>query len=144
MDMAGVEKRYSITGDAALKIMTAVYERANAQGKAVYIAVVDGTGGLVGLLGHEKCPVMCRQVCQDKAYTAFATRMKTSKWKGYVYSTPEDDRQVMMSQKGFIAASGGAPIVVEGIVAGGIGVSGAGQQEDEDLADYGAALIGEL
>lgn len=142
--MAGVEKRYSITGDAALKIMTAVYERANAQGKAVYIAVVDGTGGLVGLLGHEKCPVMCRQVCQDKAYTAFATRMKTSKWKGYVYSTPEDDRQVMMSQKGFIAASGGAPIVVEGIVAGGIGVSGAGQQEDEDLADYGAALIGEL
>ena len=142
--MAGVEKRYSITGDAALKIMTAVYERANAQGKAVYIAVTDGTGGLVGLLGHEKCPVMCRQVCQDKAYTAFATRMKTSKWKGYVYSTPEDDRQVMMSQKGFIAASGGAPIVVEGIVAGGIGVSGAGQQEDEDLADYGAALIGEL
>ena len=142
--MAGVEKRYSITGDAALKIMTAVYERANAQGKAVYIAVVDGTGGSVGLLGHEKCPVMCRQVCQDKAYTAFATRMKTSKWKGYVYSTPEDDRQVMMSQKGFIAASGGAPIVVEGIVAGGIGVSGAGQQEDEDLADYGAALIGEL
>lgn len=142
--MAGVEKRYSITGDAALKIMTAVYERANAQGKAVYIAVVDGTGGLVGLLGHEKCPVMCRQVCQDKAYTAFATRMKTSKWKGYVYSTPEDDRQVMMSQKGFIAASGGAPVVVEGIVAGGIGVSGAGQQEDEDLADYGAALIGEL
>jgi len=142
--MAGVEKRLSITGDAALHIMTKVYERANEMGKAVYIAVTDGTGGLVGLLGHEKCPIMCRQVCQDKAYTAFATRMKTSKWKGYVYSTPEDDRQVMMSQPRFIAASGGAPIMVEGIVAGGIGVSGAGQQEDEDLADYGAALIGEL
>jgi uncharacterized protein GlcG (DUF336 family) len=113
-------------------------------GKAVYIAVTDGTGGLVGLLGHEKCPVMCRQVCQDKAYTAFATRMKTSKWKFYVYSTPEDDRQVMMSQPGFIAASGGAPIVFDGIVAGGIGVSGAGQQEDEDLADYGASLIGQM
>jgi len=142
--MAGVEKRYSITGDAAFRIMNAVYERANQQGKAVYIAVVDGAGGLVGLLGHEKCPVMCRQVAQDKAYTAYATRMKTAKWKAYVYSVPEDDRQVMMSQAGFIAASGGAPIVVEGIVAGGIGVSGAGQQEDEDLADYGASLIGEL
>lgn len=142
--MAGVEKRYSITGDAALKIMAAVYERANGMGKAVYIAVTDGTGGLVGLLGHEKCPVMCRQVCQDKAYTAFATRMKTSKWKGYVYSTPEDDRQVMMSQPGFIAASGGAPIMFDGIVAGGIGVSGAGQQEDEYLADYGASLVGDM
>jgi glc operon protein GlcG len=139
--MAGVEKRYSITGDAALNIMTKVYERANAMGKAVYIAVTDGTGGLVGLLGHEKCPVMCRQVCQDKAYTAFATRMKTGKWKAYVYSCPEDDKQVMLSQPGFIAASGGAPIMVDGIVAGGIGVSGAGQQEDEDLADYGASLV---
>lgn len=124
--------------------MNAVYERANAQGKAIYIAVVDGTGGLVGLLGHEKCPVMCRQVAQDKAYTAYATRMKTAKWKAYVYSVPEDDRQVMMSQKGFIAASGGAPMFVDGIVAGAIAVSGAGQQEDEDLADYGASLIGEL
>ncbi|MDB5396658.1 MAG: heme-binding protein [Rhodospirillales bacterium] len=142
--MAGVEKRSSITGEAALRILTRVYERANEQGKAVFIAVVDGTGGLVGLLAHEKCPVMCRQVCQDKAYTAYATRMKTSKWKAYVYSCPEDDRQVMMSQPGFIAASGGAPIVVDGIVAGGIGVSGAGQQEDEDLADYGASLVGEM
>jgi uncharacterized protein GlcG (DUF336 family) len=142
--MAGLEQRYSITGEAALKIMAKVYEGAAAQGKAVYVAVVDGTGGLVGLLGHEKCPVMCRKVAQDKAYTAFATRMKTSIWKAYVYSVPEDDRQVMMSQPGFIAASGGAPIVVDGIVAGGIGVSGAGQQEDEELADYGAALIGEL
>jgi uncharacterized protein GlcG (DUF336 family) len=142
--VGGVEKRYSITGDAALRIMTAVYERANAQGKAVYIAVTDGGGGLVGLLGHEKCPVMCRQVAQDKAYTAYATRMKTAKWKAYVYSCPEDDKQVMLSQPGFIAASGGAPILVEGIVAGGIGVSGAGQKEDEDLADYGAALIAAL
>ena len=140
--MADVEKRYSITGDAALKIIAEVYERANAMGKAVYIAVTDGTGGLVGLLGHEKCPVMCRKVAQDKAYTAFATRMKTSKWKGYVYSTPEDDRQVMLNQPGFIAASGGCPIVIDGIVAGGVGVSGAGQQEDEDLAEFGAALVG--
>ena len=143
--MAGVEQRYSITGDAALHIMTKVYERANAMGKAaVYIAVTDGTGGLVGLLGHEKCPVMCRKVAQDKAYTAFATRMKTAKWKAYVYSCPEDDKQVMISQPGFIAASGGAPIMVDGVVAGGIGVSGAGQKEDEELADYGASLIGQL
>ena len=143
--MAGVGKRYSITGDAALKIMTRVYERAAQIGKAaVYIAIVDGTGGLVGLLGHEKCPVMCRKVAQDKAYTAFATRMRTAQWKAYVYSCGEDDKQVMITQPGFIAASGGAPIMVDGLVAGAIAVSGAGQKEDEELADYGAALIGEL
>jgi len=83
-------------------------------------------------------------VAQDKAYTAFATRMRTAQWKAYVYSCGEDDKQVMISQPGFIAASGGAPILVDGIVAGAIAVSGAGQKEDEELADYGAALIGEL
>jgi glc operon protein GlcG len=142
--MAGAEKRYSITGEAALEIMTRIYERANAMNKAVYIAVTDGTGGLVGLLGHEKCPVMCRKVAQDKAYTAFATRMKTAQWKAYVYSCGEDDKYVMLNQPGFIAASGGAPIVIDGVVAGGIGVSGAGQQADEELADFGAALIGAM
>ena len=140
--MADVEKRYSITGEAALKIMAQVYERANAMGKAVYIAVTDGTGGLVGLLGHEKCPVMCRKVAQDKAYTAFATRMKTAQWKAYVYSCGEDDKYVMLNQPGFIAASGGAPILIDGIVAGAVAVSGAGQQADEDLADFGASLVG--
>ena len=140
--MAEVEKRYSITGEAALKIMTQVFERANAMGKAVYIAVTDGTGGLVGLLGHKKCPVMCRKVAQDKAYTAFATRMKTAQWKAYVYSCGEDDKYVMLNQPGFIAASGGAPIVIDGVVAGAVAVSGAGQQADEDLADFGASLIG--
>ncbi len=142
--MADVEKRYSITGEAALKIMAQVYERANGMGKAVYIAVTDGTGGLVGLLGHEKCPVMCRKVAQDKAYTAFASRMKTAQWKAYVYSCGEDDKYVMLNQPGFIAASGGAPILIDGIVAGAVAVSGAGQQEDEDLADFGASLIGAM
>ena len=142
--MADVEKRFSITGEAALKIMTQVYERATAMNKAVFIAVADGTGGLVGLLGHEKCPVMCRKVAQDKAYTAVATRMKTAQWKAYVYSCGEDDKYVMLNQPGFIAASGGAPIVIDGIVAGAVAVSGAGQQADEDLADFGASLIGAM
>jgi glc operon protein GlcG len=143
--MADIEKRFSITGDAALKILSKVYERAAEIGKpAVYIAITDGAGGLVGLLGHEKCPVMCRKVAQDKAYTAYATRMKTAQWKHYVYSCSEDDKQVMISQPGFIAASGGAPIMVDAIVAGAVGVSGAGQKEDEELADYGASLISEL
>jgi uncharacterized protein GlcG (DUF336 family) len=51
---------------------------------------------------------------------------------------------VMLNQPGFIAASGGAPIVIDDVIAGGIGVSGAGQQEDEDLADFGASLIGAM
>lgn len=140
--MTDIEQRYSITGATALRILDRVFAQANADGKAIFVAVVDGTGALVGLLGHEKVPAICRQICQDKAFTAYATRMNTSQWKAYVYSTPPEERDLMLRQAGYIAASGGCPIVVDGIVAGAVGVSGAGQQEDEDLAALGASLVG--
>jgi uncharacterized protein GlcG (DUF336 family) len=136
-----IDKRYSITGAAALRILNRIYEQASADGKAVFIAVVDGTGALIGLLAHEKVPAICRQICQDKAFTAYATRMKTSVWKAYVYSTPPEERDLMLRQPGYIAASGGWPIMIDGVVAGAVGVSGAGQQEDEDLAALGASLV---
>lgn len=138
--MQGIETRYSITGATALRILNGVYERALADGKAVFIAVVDGSGALTGLLAHEKVPAICRQICQDKAYTAYATRMSTALWKSYVYSTPPEERELMLRQPRYIAAAGGIPIVIDGVVAGAVGVSGAGQQEDEDLAAFGAAL----
>lgn len=139
--MADIETRYSITGDAVLRILNRVYEQASADGKAIFVAVVDGTGALVGLLAHEKVPAICRQICQDKAYTAYITKMKTSVWKSYVYSTPQEEQDLMLRQPGYIAASGGVPIIIDGVVAGGVGVSGAGQQADEDLAALGAALV---
>jgi|JI10StandDraft_1071094.scaffolds.fasta_scaffold382906_2 glc operon protein GlcG len=139
--MSGVEKRYSITGAAVQKILNTMYDQACKDGKSVFIAVVDGTGEIMGLIAHEKTPAICRQISQDKAYTAFVSRMKTSAWKSYVFSTPEEERHLMLTRPRFIAASGGAPIVVDGLVAGGIGVSGASQDYDEYLADLGAALV---
>lgn len=139
--MTGVEKRYSITGAAVQQILNKVFDQANADGKAIFVAVVDGTGALAGLLAHEKCPAICRQISQDKAYTAFASRMNTKAWKAYVLGAPEEERHLMLNQPRYIAASGGVPIIVDGIVAGGVGVSGAGQQEDEDLAALGASLV---
>ena len=142
--MNGIDQRYSITGAAALAIVTRVYEQASADGKAMFVAVVDGAGELIGFLGHEKVPAICRQISQDKAYTAYAARMKTSAWKAFVLSSPDEERQLMMAQPRYIAAAGGCPIFVDGIVAGAVGVSGAGQQEDEDLAELGAAVVAGL
>jgi len=138
--MEGTKARRTITGAMGLRILNRVFEQASADGKAVFVAVVDGTGALIGLAAHEDAPPICRKIAQDKAWTAFASRRRTSAWKAYVMSSPEEERHLMLSQPGYIAASGGTPILIDGMVAGAVGVSGAGQQEDEDLADLGAAL----
>lgn len=132
--------RATITGAVAMRILSRVQEQAETDGKAIFVAVADGSGAIIGLLAHEDAPAICRQICQDKAYTAFATRRKTSAWKQFVLSSPEEERHLMLSQPGYIAAAGGSPIIIDGMVAGAVGVSGAGQQEDEDLADLGVKV----
>lgn len=138
--MQATRPRSTITGAMAMRILTRVYEQAEADGKAVFVAVVDGGGAVIGLLAHEDAPPICRQISQDKAFTAFASRRKTSAWKQYVLSCPEEERHLMLSQPGYIAAAGGSPIIIDGLVAGAVGVSGAGQQEDEDFADIGVRV----
>lgn len=140
--MADFKATRSITGAMAARILHHVFERAQADGMAIFVSVVDGSGALIGMLAHEDAPAICRQISQDKAYTAYTTGRKTSAWKAYVLSAPEEERHLMLSQPRYIAAAGGSPILVDGMIAGAVGVSGAGQQEDEDLADLGASLIG--
>jgi uncharacterized protein GlcG (DUF336 family) len=138
--MTGYVKSVRLTSAAVKAILNRVHDQATADGRRIYVAVVDHTGQLVGLLAHESTPPICRQIAEDKAYTAFATRNRTSVWKKFVYSSPEEERNLMLSQPRYIAASGGAPIMVEGEVAGGVGVSGASQDVDEVLADLGAQV----
>jgi uncharacterized protein GlcG (DUF336 family) len=138
--MKGIKRSYGITATATLDILNQVHARANQHGKAIFVAVVDGSGELCGLLAHDDAPSICRKISQDKAYTAYATRMKTSSWKSYVYATPVEERELMLRQERYIAAAGGCPVLIDGCVAGAVGVSGAGQELDEELAAFGAAL----
>lgn len=142
--MTGYTTAFRITGAAVKAILDRVHDQATAEGRRVYVAVVDHTGQLVGLLAHDLTPPICRQIAEDKAYTAFATRAKTSAWKDFVYSAPIEERELMLSRPRYIAAAGGSPILIEGEIAGGVGVSGASQEADQLLADLGARIPLEL
>ncbi len=142
--MTGYTTAFRITGAAVKAILDRVHDQATAEGLRVYVAVVDHTGQLVGLLAHDLTPPICRQIAEDKAYTAFATRAKTSAWKDFVYSSPVEERELMLSQRRYIPAAGGSPILSEGELAGGVGVSGASQEADQLLADLGARIPLEL
>lgn len=130
-----------ITGQAALAAATAAFDAANAMGRAVFVAVVGRNLQLQAFAGSERAPHICRQIAMDKAYTAVATGRNSAAWKEYVYSCPIEERELMLRQPRFIAATGGVVILHSGEPIGGIGVSGAGQIEDEQCALAGVAAL---
>jgi glc operon protein GlcG len=61
--------------------------------------------------------------------------MTTQAWEAYVGSIPESELKIIDSIDGYIAAKGGYPVIEDGLVLGGIGISGANQEIDADIAE---------
>ena len=131
--------RATLTAEAVMGLMQGALDHAASLGKQVYVAVMDSSARLVGLIGSEAAPQICSAVAQQKAYTAVAMRMPSADFKAMLEAVP-DERDIFLGQ-GYIAAAGGVPVVVEGLVAGAVGVSGAGQAEDAACAHAAVASV---
>ena len=60
--------------------------------------------------------------------------MATKDWKAYLDTIPAEELKIIDSIEGYIAADGGYPIHEGGVLCGAIGVSGADQARDADVA----------
>jgi uncharacterized protein GlcG (DUF336 family) len=134
--------RATLTVDACLRVLEAALAHGRAKGCAIWVAVADGAGELIGFVGCEGAPRISAQVAIDKAFTAVATGRPTSAWKTWLLSAPEEEREIARRFPRYVGADGGHPIVHRGLVIGGIGVSGASQALDEECARAGLAAIG--
>jgi uncharacterized protein GlcG (DUF336 family) len=134
--------RATLTVDACLRILEATLAHGRARGHRIWVAVADAAGELMGFIGCDGAPRLSAQVAVDKAFTAVATGQPTSAWKAYLLSAPEEEREIIRHFPRYIGADGGHPILHDGLVIGGIGVSGANQQVDEECARAGLAAIG--
>jgi len=134
--------RATLTVDACLRVLEAALSHGRSQGHRIWVAVADATGELMGFIGCDGAPRISSRVAIDKAFTAVATGQPTSAWKAYLLSAPEEEREIIRHFPRYIGAEGGHPIVHGGLVIGGIGVSGANQQVDEECARAGLAAIG--
>jgi glc operon protein GlcG len=107
------------------------------QGKTAVIAVVDAHGELVVLHRLDGAPLPSIAIAANKACTAARLRRPSAaigdavRERGIDVAYYGDPRTV-----GF---GGGVPIERDGVVIGGIGVSGLAEDEDRTLAALGAA-----
>ena len=126
---------------AAERAVRAAVEQATELGVAVVVAVADAAGELKAYARMDGAPLLSVRIAQDKAWTAAAFGLPTDAWWGLVKDEPPLLHGIVKTER-LIIFGGGLPLVVEGRVVGGIGVSGGSAEQDRAIAEAGAAVVG--
>ena len=125
--------------EKAKAIIAAVEARAKEQGKHAVIAVCNAEGNPIAVHVMDGAFLVSYEVAVKKAYTSVAVKMSTMELSalcqpgGTFYGLQALDR--------VITFGGGIPLYCDGVIVGGLGVSGGTGEEDHDLALHGAAVF---
>jgi glc operon protein GlcG len=132
-----VTTRKTLTLDGAKKAIAAAVAEARKNNATGVVAVVDDGGNLMALERLDGTFAAGANVSIGKARTAVLFRKPTKFFEDVIAK----GRTAMVTVD-FTPLQGGIPILVEGQLVGGIGVSGASSaQQDEELALAGAAAL---
>ncbi len=128
----------SITIEAAQRMIAAAEVKAREMGRPMCIAIVDGDGTLKAYSRMDGAPLLSVQISQDKAYTAISFGMATHEWYEFVKDDPPLREGIIKTDR-LIVFGGGYPIMADGQMIGGIGVSGGHYTHDMEVAQAGLA-----
>lgn len=122
-----------LTAEEARVLVRAAVKRAADLERAVSVVVTDGAGAL--LSGYRTHPAAATlDLASAKAYTAVVLQTQTIDLEDWQAVDPV--RSMQLSQLGprpIIADFGGFPILRDGCVIGGLGISGAREDEDQRI-----------
>ncbi len=125
--------------DLAEKIMASAKAEAAEQGWPVCIAIVDNHGVLVMLCRMPQTQLGSIEVAQQKAATAARFRRPSFFFEDALSKGGGNMKWLQLP--GCLPIEGGLPIVQEGQVIGGIGVSGVLSTQDAEVAQAGLAVL---
>ncbi|HUB89977.1 MAG TPA: heme-binding protein [Dyella sp.] len=126
-----VQTKASITRDSALALAIAARDAATKIGLNLAIAVTDEGGHLIAFERADATPFLAAEVAIDKAWTAASFGLDTMVWNQVV---AQPATAPLANHPRVMAVGGGVPIVLDGRVVGGIGISGGTAQQDHDVA----------
>ena len=132
--------RSSISLSAAVELVTAVTVEARASGHAISVAVVDEAGDIIVLARMDDALRPTVEMARDKARTAALMRRDTTDFATHIASR-SDLRDGLSSTDDLTTFPGGLPVRKDGVVIGGIGVSGAPPEADIALGQSALAAL---
>jgi glc operon protein GlcG len=127
----------SISLEAAKKAMAAAEAEATKNNWNVVITIVDAGGHVVMTQRANNVQYASIRIAEGKARTAVEFRRPTKALEDTVAAGGAGLR--LLSVEGASLLEGGVPIVVDGKIIGGIGVSGVASKDDAAIAMAGAA-----
>ena len=132
----------SVTLAAAQRATAEAIAKAEELAVDVCIAVTDGGGHLLSMARMDRAPLLCIHIAQDKAYSvASFGGLPTSDWWRLLESEPALLHGIVKTER-LIIFGGGVPLVCDGRTVGAIGVSGGSAEQDVQIAEAGAAVLG--
>lgn len=129
----------SVTLEQAKKAMAAADAEARKNNWPVAIAIVDTAGHLVLYQKHDNTQTASVLVAQDKAVSAAIYRRPTKAFQDSFAGGGAGAR--VISLRGASLVEGGLPLVVDGKIIGGIGVSGVASDQDSVVAKAGTDAV---
>jgi uncharacterized protein GlcG (DUF336 family) len=122
----------------AKQILAAAEAFARANQWSVSIAVVDDGGHMLGMIRLDGASAMTARMAEAKARSAALGRRDTKIFEDILLG----GRISFLTAPGLEGLlEGGLPVLVDGFVAGAVGVSGAKSTEDAEVARQGIAAI---
>jgi glc operon protein GlcG len=135
---AALATRKTLTLEGARRVIAAAQAEAKKNNATGVVAVVDEGGNVIALERLDGTFAAGAHISIGKARTAVLFKRPTRFFEDVIGK----GRTAMVALTDFTPLQGGVPIVVDGEVVGGVGVSGAASaQQDEELAIAGAAAI---
>jgi uncharacterized protein GlcG (DUF336 family) len=133
-------QKYAITQSLALKILEAITNKAEELEIKINAAVVDEGANLKAFIRMDEAALLSSEIAQNKAYTAAAFGKPTHEWYPMIKDEPALLTGIVHTNK-LVVFGGGIPLTVNGIIAGGIGVSGGTSEEDVLCAQVGLEVF---
>lgn len=139
--MSTVVQAVTLSSAAAAQMCQAAITHAESLGVKINVAVVDNGGNLLAFQRMNGAFLHSISIAEDKAYCAVSFTMPTGAWRSVFDEMPQL-KDGLIHRPRFVTLAGGLPVEHGGCVIGGVGVSGASEEQDEVCARAGIAAVG--
>ena len=122
----------SIAITSATSLINSALQAASEMGIEVALAITDVRGHLKTFAATDNVPFLATEIAVDKAWTAVSLGTPTHLWRDILAG--KSDVVQFVHRTRLVAVGGGYPIIEDGAIIGGIGVSGGSPLQNQEIA----------